>query len=128
MEKYLVVAGFTSHDCCEDEIYSNQWLVGSFDDIDDCIEAAKKDLVDTARDHFECILEVEEFDSEEDYYDEIAENVELYLKDQHQTAVSAILIDLDNGRKSVEILSNDFTDDNYTDQRQIVNYFIHKIA
>ena len=71
---------------------------------------------------------MEEFDSEEDYYDEIAENVELYLKDQHQTAVSAILIDLDNGRKSVEILSNDFTDDNYTDQRQIVNYFIHKIA
>lgn len=127
MDKFIVVASFTCHDTCEDEIFNSQWLVGSFDDLDDCIEAAKKDLVDVAKDHYECVLESEEFDSEEEYYDAIAENVENYLREQCLTAVSAILIDLNNGRKSVEILSNDFIDDNYTDQRQVVNYFIHKV-
>jgi hypothetical protein len=127
MNKFIVVASFTCHDGCEDDIFTSQWLVGSFDDIDDCIEAAKKDLVDVARDHYECILESEEFDSEEEYYDAIAENVENYISEQYPTAVSAILTDLDNSRKSVELLSNDFVDDNYTDQRQIVKYYIHKI-
>jgi hypothetical protein len=127
MNKFIVVASFTCHDGCEDEIFNSQWLIGSFDDIDDCIEAAKKDLVDVAKDHYECVLESEEFDSEEEYYDAIAENVENYISEQYPTAVSAILIDLDNGRKSVEILSNDFIDGEYTDQRQIVKYYIHKI-
>jgi hypothetical protein len=127
MNKFIVVASFTCHDVCEDEIFNSQWLVGSFDDIDDCIEAAKKDLVDVAKDHYECVLEGEDFDSEEEYYDAMAENVENYLSEQCPTAIGAILIDLDNGRKSVEILSNDFVDDNYTDQRQVVSYFIHKI-
>lgn len=127
MNKFIVVASFTCHDVCEDEIFNNQWLVGSFDDIDDCIEAAKKDLIFVATDHYECVLESEEFDSEEEYYDAIAENVENYIREQYPTAVSAILTDLDKGRKSVEILSNDFVDDDYTDQRQVVSYFIHKV-
>ena len=127
MNKFIVVASFVCHDVCEDEIFNSQWLVGSFDNLDDCIEAAKKDLVDVAKDHYECVLESEEFDSEEEYYDAIAENVENYLREQCPTAVSPILIDLDMGRKSVEILSNDFVDDNYTDQRQVVSYFIHTV-
>lgn len=127
MNKFIVVASFVCHDICEDEIFNSQWVVGSFDNLDDCIEAAKKDLVDVAKDHYECVLESEEFDSEEEYYDAIAENVENYLREQCPTAVSSILIDLDTGRKSVEILSNDFVDDNYTDQRQVVSYFIHTV-
>ena len=128
MEKYFVVASFTSYDGYEDEIFNNQWLVGSFDDLDECIEAAKKDLVDVAKDHYECVLDPDEFDSEEDYESSIKRHVEDYLGDQYITTVDAILIDLDNGRKSVEILSNDYVDTDLTDQRQVVNYFIHKIA
>jgi hypothetical protein len=127
MNKFIVVASFACDGGCDPDLYSSQWLVGSFDTIEDCIEAAKKDLVSVAKDHYECVFDSEEFDSEAEYYEALTVNIEKYLSEQYLTATAAILTDLDNGRKSVEILSNDFVDSDYTDQRQIVNYFIHKV-
>ena len=127
MEKYLVVANFACNEACEDELYSSQWLVGTFDTVDECVSASLKDLGKVAQDHYECVLDEEEFDSEEEYYDAIAENVENYCSGYWKRDANGILDDLEI-RSSSEIVFNDFIDSNYTDQRQIVKYYIHKLT
>jgi hypothetical protein len=126
MEKLIVVANFTCHDACEDDLYTSQWLVGTFDTVDECIYASLKDLGKVANDHFECVLNEEEFDSEEDYYDALAENVESYCYEHWERRTDDLLASL-KVENSAEIVSNDFIDDEYTDQRQIVKYYIHKV-
>jgi hypothetical protein len=126
MEKLVVVANFTCYDACEDDLYTSQWLVGIFDTVDECISASLKDLGKVASDHFECILNEEEFDSEEDYYDALAENVENYCCEHWERRTDDILVNL-KIENSAEIVVNDFTDDEYTDQRQAVKYYIHKV-
>ena len=126
MEKYLVVANFTCHDGCEDDLYASQWLVGTFFSYEECLEAARKDLGKVAQDHYECVLCEEEFESEEEYYDAIAENVDNYCSEHWEVTIGAIEIGLASGN-SVELLANDFVDDEFTDQRQIVKYYMYKI-
>jgi len=126
MEKFIVVANFTCHDTCEDDLYTSQWLVGTFDKVEDCIEASRKDLGRVAQDHFECVLCEEEFESEKEYYDAIAENVANYCSDRWEAMIGGIEVEL-NTSNSVETMSNDFIDSEFTDQRQIVKYYIHKI-
>jgi hypothetical protein len=126
MEKLVVVANFTCYDACEDDLYTSQWLVGIFDTVDECVSASLKDLGKVASDHFECILNEEEFDSEEDYYDALAENVENYCCEHWERRTDDILVNL-KIENSAEIVVNDFTDDEYTDQRQAVKYYIHKV-
>lgn len=126
MEKLVVVANFTCYDACEDDLYTSQWLVGIFDTVDECVSASLKDLGKVASDHFECILNEEEFDSEEDYYDALAENVENYCCEHWERRTDDILVNL-KIENSAEIVVNDFTDDEYTDQRQSVKYYIHKV-
>ena len=127
MEKFIVVANFACHDACEDELYSSQWLVGTFDTIDECVSASLKDLGSVAGDHFECVFTEEEFETEEEYYNAIAENVEEYISDHWEREANGILDDLELHGSS-EIMSNDFVDADYTDQHQIVKYYIHKLT
>lgn len=126
MEKYLVVANFTCHDACEDDIYTSQWAVGIFNTIDECIYASLKDLGKVASDHFECVFCEEDFYNEEDYYDALAENVESYCYEHWEIRTDDLLASL-KVENSAEIVSNDFIDSDYTDQRQIVKYYIHKV-
>lgn len=126
MERFIIVANFTCHDACEDDLYTSQWLVGTFETVDECMSASLKDLGKVAGDHFECVLCEEEFDSEEEYQDALAENVETYCSDRWERETEKILDELKISN-SVEIMSNDFVDDEFTDQRQIVKYYIHKI-
>lgn len=126
MEKYFVVANYTCHDACEDDIYTSQWAVGTFNTIDECIYASLKDLSKVAGDHFECVLCEEEFRNEEDYYDALAVNVESYCYEHWEGRTDDLLVSL-KVENSVEIVSNDFVDSEFTDQRQIVKYYIHKV-
>jgi hypothetical protein len=126
MNKFIVVANFTCYDTCDDDLYTSQWLVGTFDTVDECVSASLKDLGKVAGDHYECVLGEEEFDSEDEYYNIITESVESYCGGHWERETTGILDDLEISGSS-EIVSNDFTDDNYTDQRQIVKYYIHKI-
>ena len=126
MEKYFVVANFACYEACDDDLYTSQWLVGTFDTVEECMSASLKDLGKLAGDHYECVLGEEEFDSEDEYYDVITESVESYCCNHWERETTGILDDLEMSGSS-EIVSNDFTDDDYTDQRQIVKYYIHKI-
>lgn len=126
MEKYFVVANFTCHDACEDDLYTSQWAVGTFNTIDEGIKASLKDLGKVAGDHFECVLCEEEFCNEEDYYKALAENVENYCSDHWEATVSDIEIGLAS-ENSTEFLTNDFVDGEFTDQRQIVKYYVYKV-
>jgi hypothetical protein len=133
MEKFIVVANFACDGGCDPDLYSSQWLVGTFDTVDECISASLKDLCDVACDHYECVI------PEEDYYDDEGEVKEeeyrkaiedcafAYCKGRWERTVDKILsyLAIEN---STEILSNDFVDDEYTDQRQIVKYYTHKLT
>jgi hypothetical protein len=133
MEKFIVVANFACEDNCESDLYSSQWLVGTFNTIEECIEASRKDLIDVACDHYECVIPEEEYYDdeggvkEEEYRKALEDCAFAYCEDRWERAVDKILADLAIGN-SAEIVSNDFIDDEYTDQRQIVKYYIHKLT
>jgi hypothetical protein len=133
MEKFIVVANFTCHDGCEDDLYTSQWLVGTFDNVKDCLEASRSDLCNVACDHYECVI------PEEDYYDDEGEIKEeeyrkaiedcafTYCEGRWEAMLGGIEIGFDTST-SVEIMSNDFIDDEFTDQRQIVKYYVYKMC
>lgn len=126
MEKLIVVANFACEDNCESDLYSSQWLVGTFNTIDECVSASLEDLTKVAHDHYECVLVGDELEKDE-YESQLASKVEEYVSDHWERAVDKILADLAIGN-SAEIMANDFIDDEYTDQRQIVKYYIHKLT
>ncbi len=126
MKKYFVVASFVCHDGCEDEIYNSQWKVGMFNTVDECRAAGLKDLAQVAQDHYECVLNGEEFDSEEEYLDAIAENVENYVSEHWEATLECIETDLKN-RDCAVFLTVDFIDGEFTDQRQVVTYCMYKM-
>jgi hypothetical protein len=126
MEKFIVVANFACDGGCNPDLFANQWLVGTFNTIDECIQASLEDLKKVAKDHYECVLPDDEFE-EDEYTEVVAECVENYLGDPWERYYDGIVDDLEL-RGSSEILSNDFVDSAYTDQRQIVKYFIHKLT
>jgi hypothetical protein len=126
MNKFIVVANFACYDTCDDDLYTSQWLVGTFDTVDECASASLKDLGKVAGDHYECVLGEEEFDSEDEYYNIITESVESYCGGHWERETTGILDDLEISGSS-EIVSNDFVDSNYTDQRQIVKYYMYRV-
>ena len=126
MEKDFVVASFVCHEGCEDEVYNSQWRVGMFNTVDECRAAGLKDLTAVAQDHYECVLDEEEFDSEQEYYDAIAENVENYVGEHWEATQECIETDLKN-RDSAVFLTVDFIDSEFTDQRQVVTYCMYKM-
>ena len=131
MEKYLVVANFACHDGCEDDLYSSQWLVGTFNTVEECLEASLKDLVDVACDHYECVIPEDEYYNEdgevtEDYKKAVEDKAFTYCEDRWEASMENILRDLEINN-SAEFIVNDFIDDEFTDQRQIVKYNIYKL-
>ena len=131
MEKYIVVANFTCHDGCEDDLYSSQWLVGTFDTVEECLEASLKDLIDVACDHYECVIPEDEYYNEdgevtEDYKKAVEDKAFTYCKDRWEASMENVLRDLEVNN-SAEFIVNDFIDDEFTDQRQIVKYNIYKL-
>jgi hypothetical protein len=132
MEKYLVVANFTCHDACEDDLYSSQWLVGTFFSPEECLVASRKDLIDVACDHYECVVPEEEYYNdegelnEEEYRKAVEDLAFEYCNDHWEALIGSIEIGLASSN-SVELLANDFIDDEYTDQRQIVKYYMYRV-
>jgi hypothetical protein len=123
MEKFIVVANFACDGGCDPDLYSSQWLVGTFDTVDECVSASLKDLSVVARDHYECVLSGDELE----YESLLASKVEEYISDHWEREANGILDDLDMGG-SAEIMSNDVVDADYTYQRQLVKYYIHKLT
>jgi hypothetical protein len=132
MEKFIVVANFACDGGCDPDLYSSQWLVGTFDTVDECISASLKDLCDVACDHYECVIPEEEYYDdegevkEEEYRKAIEDCAFAYCEGRWERKIDDILVSL-KVENSAEIVSNDFIDDEYTDQRQIVKYYIHKL-
>ena len=131
MEKYLVVANFTCHDGCEDDLYTSQWLVGTFTTVEECMEASRKDLIDVACDHYECAIPEEEYYNEEgelteEYRKVIEDKAFEYCENRWEATIGSVEIGLASNN-SVELLANDFIDDDYTDQRQIVKYYMYRV-
>ena len=133
MEKFIVVANFACDGGCDPDLYSSQWLVGTFNTVDECVSASLKDLCDVACDHYECVIPEEEYYDDEGEVKEEAYRVAIedcafaYCKGRWEREVNGILDDLEMSGSS-EIMSNDFVDAAYTEQRQIVKYYIHKLT
>ena len=73
MKNYLVLcnfAGYTEDDC---ELFTNQWTVGSFDTLEECYEACRKDALQVARDAYEGMYDEDEEDELEDKLDDFME-------------------------------------------------------
>ena len=126
MEKFIVVANFACYDSCDDDLYTSQWKVGIFGTVEDCFEGARKDLIDVACDHYECVLDEDEFDSEEEYNKKVEDLGFEYCKNYWVANIEEVKFN-PTSIDAVEITSNDFFDDGYTDQRQIVKYYIYKV-
>lgn len=126
MEKLLVIGNFACHDGCEDDLFASQWSVGIFDTITDCLEAALEDLRQVGRDHYECILDTDEFETSAEYERAIEDKVEDYISDQWMRSAEEIENDL-KVFAHAEFLSNDFCCED-TDQRQRTKYYIYELA
>ena len=131
MEKYLVVATLICYDMGEEELHSSQWLVGTFNTIEECMVASRKDLIDIASEHYECVIPEEDFYNEdgelyeEEYNKAIEDSTFNYIEGRWEALISDIEIGLASSN-SVEIMSNDFIDNEFTDQRHVVKYYLYK--
>jgi hypothetical protein len=52
-KNYLVLANLAGYDKNEEELYTHFWTVGTFDTLEECYEACKKDIEQVATDAFE---------------------------------------------------------------------------
>ena len=126
MKKFMVIANFACQQYCEDDLHSSQWPVGTFDTIDECIKASLEDLRQVGRDHYECILDTDEFETSAEYDCAIEDKVEDYISDQWMRGIEEIENDL-KVFAHAEFLSNDFCCED-TDQRQRTKYYIYELA
>ena len=110
--KYLVLACFAGHTDDDNELWTNQWLVGTFDSLEECCAESEKDLEQVARDSLECRFEnEEEFEREVQNYLSTKEMIcrtDLDFKEQHPAI----------------ILSNDYWTN---DHHEIIDYIVVKI-
>lgn len=72
-KNYLLLANFAGYDKDEDELFTNQWTVGTFDTLEECYAECEKDIRQVATDTFESAYdedEVEELNKKiKDYTD-----------------------------------------------------------
>lgn len=59
MSKLMVIATLSGGSWDEEEVWSNQWGVGTFDDLESCYQASDDDLRKTLNDAFEYRFEDE---------------------------------------------------------------------
>lgn len=126
MEKYLVIANFACQSYCEDDLYASQWLVGTFATVEECIEASLQDLLQVGRDHYECIVDETEFETEAEYDMTLDDKASEYCAECNKPNLNAIKDELLMQGHS-EFLWNDFVCED-TDARQITKYAIYKIV
>ena len=62
MKNYLVLCNFASYAEDDYELFTNQWTVGSFDTLEECYEACRKDALQVARDAYEGMYDEDEED------------------------------------------------------------------
>ena len=74
MKNYLVLANFAGYDKNEDELFTNQWTVGSFDTLEECYEACREDIFQVAKDTFGPIYDTDEADE----VDELSKEIDNY--------------------------------------------------
>jgi hypothetical protein len=113
MNKYLVLACFSAHNMDDDELWSNQWLVGTFESLEECYTKCENDLEQVGKDSLEG-----RYDDEEEFEEE----VKFYLSGKeisHRTEDDFI------GNNPVTILSNDYWTDEH---REMINYIVVKIG
>lgn len=70
MKNYLVLCNFASYAEDDCELFTNQWTVGSFDTLEECYEACRKDALQVARDAYEGMYDENEEDELEDKLDD----------------------------------------------------------
>lgn len=123
MEQYLVVANFACHDYNDSDLYTSQWMVGTFDTLDECYRASYNDLKQVGRDYYEGIVDADEFETEAEVNIAIDTKVLDYVDDR-------IICSEKSARESIdsyghaEIISNDFG----VSQRQITKYVAYKLT
>lgn len=122
---FVVIASYISHDGCEDELYTSQWCVGTFNSIQEGLNAAERDLHKVAKDHYECVLCKDEYDTEDDFNEALKNHIDEYLSEVWKRDLINIEASLDQAG-SAESLSNDFCCD-VTDQRQLIKYYIYNL-
>ena len=125
MEKLLVIGNFACHDGCEDDLFASQWSVGIFDTITDCLEAALEDLRQVGRDHYECVLDTDMFDTAAEFELAVEDKVVDYVENHWVRGFDIIKKELE-AFGHTEFLSNDFCCED-TDQRQITKYTVYKL-
>lgn len=126
MKNFIVIANFACQDSCEDDLYTSQWLVGTADSIEGCLDAAEADLYQVAKDHYNCVLPEDEYDTPEELEEALKNHIDDYISEAWKRPVFNIETALEEAG-AAEILSNDFCCD-CTDQRQLVKYYIYSIA
>ena len=66
MKNYLVLCNFASYAEDDYELFTNQWTVGSFDTLEECYEACRKDALQVARDAYEGMYDEDELEDKLD--------------------------------------------------------------
>ena len=123
MEKFMVVGNFACQSYIEDDLYSSQWTLGIFDTVEECFKVAKADLKQVARDHYECFLDTDEYESSAEFELAIENNVSGYIEGYTCTSLDSASYEISKYGHS-EILSNDVAVD---EQRQITKYTVYKL-
>ena len=68
MKNYLVLCNFASYAEDDYELFTNQWTVGSFDTLEECYEACRKDALQVARDAYEGMYDEDELEDKLDAF------------------------------------------------------------
>jgi hypothetical protein len=114
MKNYLVLASFAGYDKNEDELFTNQWTVGSFDTLEECYGACEKDIEQVAKDTFEPAYDADEAD---ELNKEIKDYTDCATK-VHKNEVDLVYLE-----KSL-IYYLEYNNDNFKNN---IDYFILKI-
>lgn len=114
MSKYLLLCTFCGREEDDQELWTNQWTVGTFEQLETCYVESELDLQQVGKDSLEG-----RFDDDEQ--EEFEEELKNYLNQKvirHRSERDCKLFE------PVLILSNDYWTD---DHREIVNYVVIKL-
>ena len=114
MSKYLLLCTFSGREEDDQELWTNQWTVGVFEQLGTCYVESELDLKQVGTDSLEGRFN-------DDEQEEFEEELKNYLNQK------VIRHRLENECKLFEpvlILSNDYWTDNH---REIVNYVVIKV-
>lgn len=114
MKNYLVLCNFAGYDLSENELFTNQWTVGSFDTLEECYKACEDDMEQVGRDAYEGMFDEDEV---EEYKEKLKDFLNQKVK-HHRVETDLVYFE------RVLIYSLEYTDD-YT--AESLDYSIIKI-